>query len=80
MGNEDRCLDYDNRHRWSQKEQKDFDDDGYQCACLEMSLKSGLGRLEGLKELRVLGVTGMGVCIGSEETRWMKENWPWFLR
>ncbi|KAG0373566.1 hypothetical protein BGX24_011536 [Mortierella sp. AD032] len=44
--------------------------------CLEMSLRSGLWRLDGLKEMRVLGVERMATMIGDEEELWMKEHWP----
>ncbi|KAK3844369.1 MAG: hypothetical protein J3R72DRAFT_438738 [Linnemannia gamsii] len=44
--------------------------------CLEMSLRSGLWRLDGLKEMRVLGVERMTTMIGDEEELWMKEHWP----
>ncbi|KAF9275147.1 hypothetical protein BGZ68_010983, partial [Mortierella alpina] len=41
----------------------DEGDADYQCECLEMSLKSGLWILEGLKELRVLNVMRMETKI-----------------
>ncbi|OAQ25135.1 hypothetical protein K457DRAFT_129237 [Linnemannia elongata AG-77] len=43
---------------------------------LEFSLKSGLGLLGGLKELRVLDVRKTAHRIGVEELEWMHENWP----
>ncbi|KAK5817032.1 hypothetical protein F5H01DRAFT_342279 [Linnemannia elongata] len=77
LAHEDRYLDYEHRDNWTEEEEEDFDAMDYQYACLQMSLKSGLRRLEGLKELRVLGVSRMNVCFGVEEKWWMKENWPW---
>lgn len=66
LGHEDRYLDYEHRDNWTEEEEEEFDAMDYQYARLEMSLKSGLRRLEGLKELRVLGVSRMNVCIGRE--------------
>ncbi|KAF9294954.1 hypothetical protein BGZ88_003059 [Linnemannia elongata] len=76
LGHEDRYLDHNVRYNWRKKDRKDFDDMGYQCACLEMSLKSGLRRLEGLKGLRVLSVVRMATKIGVEEVQWMSQTWP----
>lgn len=44
--------------------------------CLEMSLRSGLRLLEGLKELKALSVMRMTTVIGVEEVQWMVQNWP----
>ncbi|KAF8986066.1 hypothetical protein BGZ46_009863 [Entomortierella lignicola] len=49
----------------------DFQHDG-----LVMSLRSGLDKLKGLKELRVLSVSRMFTEIGLEEIKWMVEHWP----
>lgn len=76
MGHEDRDLNCYVRDYWSDKQEKDFDDEDYQCSCSEMSSKSGLERLEGLKELRVLSVVRMATRIGVEEVQWMRQNWP----
>ncbi|KAF9949708.1 hypothetical protein BGZ65_007116 [Modicella reniformis] len=43
--------------------------------CLEMSLESGLSRLEGLKKIRVLSV-GSLMKVGEREAQWMRDNWP----
>ncbi|KAH7032442.1 hypothetical protein BKA57DRAFT_510671 [Linnemannia elongata] len=43
---------------------------------LEFSLKSGLGLLGGLKELRVLDVRKTAHRIGVDELEWMRKNWP----
>lgn len=51
-------------------------DKGFQWYCLEMTLKSGLGELEGLKNLEELDVRNMNHKIGVEEFLWMKNNWP----
>ncbi|KAK3810927.1 MAG: hypothetical protein J3Q66DRAFT_350546 [Benniella sp.] len=49
---------------------------GNQHDCLEMSLESGLYRLEGLKKLRELSVAGMRTRIGVKEVQWMVMHWP----
>lgn len=49
---------------------------GYQASCLEMTLESGLGMLEGLKGLRKFEVGGMDVGSGVKEEVWRRENWP----
>ncbi|KAF9090696.1 hypothetical protein BGX27_002196, partial [Mortierella sp. AM989] len=44
---------------------------------LDMSIKSGLNFLEGLKELQVLDVESIRrVNIGQQEVEWISENWP----
>ncbi|KAF9204536.1 hypothetical protein BGZ49_005177 [Haplosporangium sp. Z 27] len=48
----------------------------YQLDCLEMSLKSGLGKLKGLKELRVLSLSNMSTRIGLKDIQWMVKHWP----
>ncbi|KAF9358336.1 hypothetical protein BGX26_001993 [Mortierella sp. AD094] len=47
-----------------------------QMDCLEMSLDSGLQRLEGLKELRELSLANMNTRIGLDEVQWMAKHWP----
>ncbi|KAF9342218.1 hypothetical protein BGX26_008044, partial [Mortierella sp. AD094] len=47
-----------------------------QRGCLEMSLESGLAKLEGLKALRELGVAYMETRIRPMDVRWMSEHWP----
>ncbi|KAG0299077.1 hypothetical protein BGZ98_010351, partial [Dissophora globulifera] len=53
-----------------------FGDSYYQYDCLEMTLKSGLGILEGLKKLKELNVMRMTTRIGVDEVKWMRSNWP----
>lgn len=53
-----------------------YRDDKFQLNCLEMTLESGLGALEGLKKLRVLDVRRMAHRVGVQELEWMQENWP----
>ncbi|KAK3805828.1 MAG: hypothetical protein J3Q66DRAFT_359799 [Benniella sp.] len=48
----------------------------HQYECLEMSLESGLDRLEGLKRLQVLNISLMATKIGQKEAQWMAEYWP----
>ncbi|KAG0255884.1 hypothetical protein BG011_004877 [Mortierella polycephala] len=48
----------------------------HQYSCPQMSLDSGLGQLETLKELRQLNVSLMATKIGPKEAEWMKEHWP----
>lgn len=74
LGHEDRCFSYNSGYYWSKEEEWGIGDMEYQCACLEMSLKSGLGRLERLKSLRVLSVVRMATKIGAEEVQWMKQR------
>ncbi|KAG9068299.1 hypothetical protein KI688_010565 [Linnemannia hyalina] len=61
LGHEDRDVYYPSRKI------RGLDDIGHQYTCLEMSLKSGLRILEGLKQLRVLSVVRMATLIGVEE-------------
>lgn len=58
------------------EERPEYRGAGYQTSCLEMTLKSGLGVLEGLKGLRKFEVGGMDVGSGVEEEVWRRENWP----
>ncbi|KAF8948415.1 hypothetical protein BGZ47_004997 [Haplosporangium gracile] len=55
---------------------KSMDDMDHYYDCLEMSLRSGLKVLEGLKELEVLSVIWMTAMIGVEEVQWMLQSWP----
>ncbi|KAF9547308.1 hypothetical protein EC957_008657 [Mortierella hygrophila] len=57
LGHEDRDVYYAGRKI------RGLDDIGRQYTCLEMSLKSGLQMLEGLKQLRVLSVVRMATLI-----------------
>lgn len=58
------------------EERPEYRGAGYQASCLEMTLNSGLGLLEGLKGLRKFEVGGMDVGSGVEEEVWRRENWP----
>ncbi|KAF8945538.1 hypothetical protein BGZ47_002483 [Haplosporangium gracile] len=49
---------------------------GVQEDCLELSLDSGLSRMEDLKELRVLSVMRMKHKIRLDEVKWMVAHWP----
>jgi len=52
-------------------------DDFAGCSNLDMSLRSGLGYMEGLKSLRTLDITHVrNVDVGLEEMEWMDVNWP----
>ncbi|KAK3811087.1 MAG: hypothetical protein J3Q66DRAFT_390971 [Benniella sp.] len=44
--------------------------------CLEMSMKSGLDKLSGLKSLDELSIERLATKIGTQEVQWMVENWP----
>lgn len=44
--------------------------------CLEMSLESGLWKLEGLRSLQELDVARMRSRIGLKEVQWMVAHWP----
>jgi hypothetical protein len=50
------------------------DEDNF--ACLELSLESGLWKLEGLKLLKELDVSRLMTKIGRIEVQWMIEHWP----
>ncbi|KAG0300185.1 hypothetical protein BGZ98_009380 [Dissophora globulifera] len=53
-----------------------FGDVDHQYDCLEMTLKSGLGILEALKNVKELNVMRMATRIGVDEVKWMRRNWP----
>ncbi|KAG0286141.1 hypothetical protein BGZ96_009744 [Linnemannia gamsii] len=55
-------------------------DRDYQYDCLEMSLESGLQKLETLKDLKELDVFRMATCVGVEEVQWMTKAWPKLAR
>lgn len=76
LGNEHRDLHSVRYSDRSKGESVEIDEEGSQLDCLDMSLQRGLWRLEGLKDLRVLGVVGMATRIGPKEKQWIKENWP----
>ena len=49
---------------------------GYQYECLDMTLNSGLGRMQGLKELRRVSVEAMAVGFyAAKEQSWAMEYW-----
>lgn len=47
-----------------------------QYSCIAMTLDSGLDLLQGLKELKVVGLEDMEVYIGERERTWFEEHWP----
>ncbi|KAG9068298.1 hypothetical protein KI688_010564 [Linnemannia hyalina] len=51
-------------------------DQAYQYECLEMSLDSGLQKLETLKDLEEVNVFRMATCVGVQEVKWMTKAWP----
>lgn len=51
-------------------------DTAYQYECLELSLDSGLRRLETLKDLEEVNVFRMATCVGVQEVKWMTKAWP----
>ncbi|KAK3829377.1 MAG: hypothetical protein J3Q66DRAFT_364396 [Benniella sp.] len=53
-----------------------FGEQKSQDQCLEMTLESGLHKLSGLMDLRVLNVSGMDTRIGPKEVQWMTKYWP----
>ncbi|KAG0217885.1 hypothetical protein BGX33_009317 [Mortierella sp. NVP41] len=75
LGHDDRDLETPYFRRDKAGGQVYFDSH-YQYECLEMSLESGLGMLEGLKELRDVNVFRMATRIGVDEVQWMAESWP----
>lgn len=50
------------------------DEDNF--TCLELSLESGLWKLEGLKMLTVLDISRLMTRIGRVDVQWMVEHWP----
>ncbi|KAF9929124.1 hypothetical protein FBU30_001853 [Linnemannia zychae] len=50
--------------------------DGFQTACLELTLESGLDILGTLTELRVIDISRMKHRLGVDEMMWMEVNWP----
>ncbi|KAG0273294.1 hypothetical protein BGZ95_010890 [Linnemannia exigua] len=53
---------------------------GFQYECLEMSLRSGMGQMCGLKELRSLKVEAMATRFWKEEEQaWVRAQWPRFV-
>ncbi|KAG0304003.1 hypothetical protein BGZ99_002531 [Dissophora globulifera] len=69
-------LGHDDRDFDSVDFDEQSDDTDYQYDCLEMTLKSGLEILEGLKQLEELNVMRMTTRIGVDEVKWMRRNWP----
>ena len=51
-------------------------DQMYQYECLDMSLDSGLQRLETLKDLEEVNVFRMATRVGVHEAKWMTKAWP----
>ncbi|KAG0246472.1 hypothetical protein BGX31_001748 [Mortierella sp. GBA43] len=54
----------------------DIHEMGVQNECLEMSLKSGLYKLSGLKKLKELNISGMETRMDMNEIQWITQNWP----
>lgn len=48
----------------------------FQWYCLEMTLESGMDKLEGLKQLEILDIRTMNHDIGVQELDWMNRCWP----
>jgi len=55
---------------------RQFGEQKSQDQCIEMTLESGLHKLSGLMDLRVLNVSGMNTRIGPKEVQWMTKYWP----
>ncbi|KAF9148520.1 hypothetical protein BG015_009738 [Linnemannia schmuckeri] len=68
------------REREGQYYSTTFVQAGFQDECLSMTLASGLELMGGLKELRMLEVSGMRIAgefwEESEEKKWIKTAWP----
>lgn len=76
LGQEDRNTLDETRTFDDPAEVETLDDEDQQYDCLDMSIRSGLRMLEGLKQLRVLSVVRMATSIGVEEVQWMVQSWP----
>ncbi|KAG0226734.1 hypothetical protein BGW41_004087 [Actinomortierella wolfii] len=78
-------LGYENRYPWAFKGGMYYTgDDGEEYLyydgpifdTLELSLKSGLGRLATLKDLEMFGFECLNHKIGTAELDWMAKSWP----
>ncbi|KAF9933852.1 hypothetical protein FBU30_004248 [Linnemannia zychae] len=77
LGHDDPDLDdEENYHQTEVEGQWKYIDPDEQFECLEFSMRSGLGLLEELKELRVLNIDRMNVRVGMSEVQWMADRWP----
>ncbi|KAG0282821.1 hypothetical protein BGZ96_012809 [Linnemannia gamsii] len=76
LGNEDRNFHDKSRLKDTESNVEELDDVYHQYSCLEMSLWSGLGVLEGLKELKELIMMRMATLVGVEDVKWMVRSWP----
>ncbi|KAH7053555.1 hypothetical protein BKA57DRAFT_453969 [Linnemannia elongata] len=76
LGHDDR--DFGNEGNFVERPSGDWilGDEAYQYECVEMSLDSGLQRLETLKDLEEVNVFRMATCVGVEEVKWMTKAWP----
>ncbi|KAF9586537.1 hypothetical protein BGW38_002778 [Lunasporangiospora selenospora] len=77
LGHDKQDLDDEgNYHPTATEGQWRYIDPDEQFECLEFSLKSGLGLLSGLKDLRVLNIDRLRTRIGLSEVQWMSDQWP----
>ncbi|KAF9292985.1 hypothetical protein BGZ74_011895 [Mortierella antarctica] len=78
-------LGYENRYPWQYKGGNTYEVDGKEYVLydteptfdtLELSLASGLDRLDALKSLEMIGFERINHRIGRAELEWMAKNWP----
>ncbi|KAF9544911.1 hypothetical protein EC957_011536 [Mortierella hygrophila] len=76
LGHDDR--DWDNEENYIDDAEGDlvYNDVDFQYECVDLTLKNGLGLLEGLKELKTISFMRMATRVGTEEVKWMVESWP----
>ncbi|KAG0376383.1 hypothetical protein BGX24_007823 [Mortierella sp. AD032] len=76
LGHEDRDFNDEFRLMDNNENVEHWDDEVQQNKCLDMSLASGLRALEGLKELKELGIMRMATAVRVEDAQWMAQSWP----
>ncbi|KAF9148058.1 hypothetical protein BG015_010236 [Linnemannia schmuckeri] len=76
LGHDDRNWDNDENYADGADGNLVYHDEGFQYECVDLTLKNGLGLLEGLKELMRISFMRMATRVGKEEIKWMVESWP----
>ncbi|KAF9089937.1 hypothetical protein BGX23_006361 [Mortierella sp. AD031] len=76
LGHDDRNWDGEGQYVQNPSGTLVFNDRKFQYECLDMTLNSGLGLLEVMKELKCVDVMRMATRIGVKDIRWMVKSWP----
>ncbi|KAF9297978.1 hypothetical protein BGZ88_008444 [Linnemannia elongata] len=76
LGHDDR--DCENEENYVEDAYRDtvYNDVDFQYECMDLTLKSGLGLLEGLKDMKTICFMRMATRVGREEIKWMVKSWP----